>query len=133
MMNTKCKVIKKNKTGYNVGYSKSNCLVQGFNPDLPAIIASPFVEKVLKNNKEIGMTLYAYQDTIDKFGKNWEHQPIRVKVMGLQQGFNFGDKVIFDDLECVRIVTHSGNGSTTPNFYYKANDVHLLKGSDNNV
>lgn len=133
MDSKKFKVIKKASTGYNVGYSKANCLIQGFNPELPAVVASPFVEKVLKNGKELGMTLYAYQDSIDRDGKIWEHQPIRVKVMGLQQGFNFGDKVIFDDLECVRIVTHGNNGSTTPNFYYKANGVHLLKGGDNNA
>ena len=132
-MNTKCKVIKKTKTGYNVGYSKSNCLVQGFNPELPAIIASPFVEKVLKDGKELGMTLYVYQDSLDRDGKIWEHQPIRVKVMGLKQGFSFGDKVIFDDLECVRIVTHSNNGGTISNYYYKANGVRLLKGSDDNA
>ena len=132
-MNKKYKVIKKVNTGYNVGYSKSNCLIQGFNPDLPAIVASPFVEKALKDGKEFGMTLYAYQDSTDRDGKAWEHQPIRIKVAGLQRGFNLGDKVIFDDLECVRIVTHGSNGSTTPNFYYKANGVRLLKEGDNNA
>lgn len=131
-MNKHYKVIKKVNTGYNFGYSKANCLIQGFNPELPAVIASPFVEKVQKDGKELGMTLYAYQDSIDRNGKNWEHQPVKIKVTGLQHGFNLGDKVIFDNLQCVRIITHS-NGGTTANYYYKADGVHLLKGGDNNA
>ncbi|GAA0811470.1 hypothetical protein [Ligilactobacillus aviarius] len=133
MNNKKFKVIKKASTGYGVGYSKSNCLAQGINPDLPLISASPLVEKAFKGNQEIGMVIYAYQDSIDKHGKSWEHQPIRIKVTGLQHGFGLGDKIVFENLECVRIVTHSGNGNTTANYYYKATAVRLLKEGDNNA
>lgn len=132
MDNRKFKVIKKTSTGYDVGYSKSNCLAQGIDLDLPLVIASPLVEKVVKGEQKIEMVIYAYQDSIDKYGKNWEHQPIRIKVNGLQHGFGLGDKVIFDKLECVRIIAHSSNGGTTANYYYKADGVQLVKGSDDN-
>ncbi len=115
-----------------MGYSKSNCFVQELNPDLEYIVASPFVEKFSKNGKD-GMALYVYQDTNDINGRKWQHQPIKVKVFGLNRGFELGDKVQFDNLECVRIVTHSNNGGTTSNYYYKANGVRLLKEGDDNA
>lgn len=126
------KLINKVSTSFSLGYSKQNCLISGFNPDLPAVIASPFIEQALKNGQKVGMSLYVYQDAVDKDGKSWEHQPIKVKVLGLQHGFSLGDEVIFDDLMCVRIVTHAKN-STTSNCYYKANGVQLLEGDDINV
>lgn len=126
------KMISTQNNTYKMGYSKSNCFVQGLNPDLTHIVASPFVEKFSKNGKD-GMALYVYQDTSDINGRKWQHQPIKVKVFGLNRGFELGDKVRFDNLECVRIVTHSNNGGTISNYYYKANGVRLLKGSDDNA
>lgn len=126
------KMISTQTNTYKMGYSKSNCFVQGLNPDLEYIVASPFVEKFSKNGKD-GMALYAYQDTSDINGKKWQHQPIKIKVFGLNRGFELGDKVRFDNLECVRIVIRSSKGSSSTDYYYQSTGVHLVKEADNNA
>lgn len=125
-------LLENDRNYYKRGYAKSNCLVQGFNPDLPAIVASPFVEKNYQNGKKVGMSLYVYQNEIDENGKKWQHQPIRVKVKKLQYGFDVGDKINFVNLECIRIIVQNKNSSSI-NFYYRADSVQPLKEDDINV
>lgn len=126
------KILENDRNYYKKGYTKSNCLVSGFNPTLPATVASPFIERISKDGKEIGISLYVYQDEIDSNGKCWQHQPIKVKVASLDCDFDIGDKILFYNLECVRIAIHNNKGSSVVNYYYRASGVQLLKEDDTN-